>query len=150
LPTLPRQLPAVDTPIADADEVYRLIKVADCKPVDGKWEMQSLAFSNATPFHDGERDDEMSVVLQDTLAALGRVPDQLPTDGPFLGGPHRWGVARLSVAFLRKEKPQQDVVRSAKDEEPAHGDVRGRKPPACRKRIRKHATWVIEPQAIPE
>jgi hypothetical protein len=143
-------LPAIDALIADADEVYRLIKVADCKPVDGKWEFQSLAFSNATPLHDGERDDEMSVVLQDTLAALAREPANLPAEGSFPGGPQRWGVVRLSVGFLRKEKSQQEVLRSPNDEEPAHGDVRGGKPPACRKRIKKHATWVVEPQAAAE
>lgn len=143
-------MPAVDAPIADSDEVYRLIKVADCKAENGKWMFQSLAFSNATPLEDAERDDEMSVVLEDTLAALERAPEDLPTEGPFPGGPHGWGVARLSVGFVRKENSKQEVLRSPNDEEPAHGDVRGNKPPACRKRLKKHATWVIEPQATPE
>ncbi|MBA3808982.1 MAG: hypothetical protein H0X28_11425 [Solirubrobacterales bacterium] len=141
-------MPAVDAPVDDADDVYRLVKVDDCNAVDGRWEFQSNAFDNATPFHDGERNDEMSVVLGDTLSALDRAPENLPAESPFPGDPERWGVARLNAGFLRSQ--MQEILRTPTEDEPAHGDVRGSKNSGCRKRLKKHARWVVEPQIVPE
>lgn len=132
----------------DDESVYRLVKVSECKVVDGRWEFQSGAFSNSTPQHDDERDDEMSVVLADTLSALDRSAENLPVETPCPGEPEIWGVAKLNAGFLRKDE-KQEVLRSAKDDEPAHGDVRGPKNPKRRKRLKKHASWVIEPQQAP-
>lgn len=137
-------MPAVDAPVNDGDEVYRLVKVDSCRAVDGRWEFQSSAFDNSSPLHDDERDDEMSVVLQDTLSALERVPERLPIETPVTGGLETWGVARLSAGFLRNQE-DQDILRSPNDDEPAHGDVRGTKNPPRRKRLKKNATWVVEP-----
>lgn len=128
--------------------MYRLVKVSECKAVDGRWEFQSGAFSNSTPIHDGERDDEMSVVLADTLSALDRFPENLPMETPCAGEPEIWGVAKLNAGFLRNDEGQE-ILRTPEDDEAAHGDVRGPKNPKRRKRLKKHASWVVEPQKAP-
>jgi hypothetical protein len=128
--------------------VYRLVKVDACEAVDGHWEFQSGAFDNATPLNDGERDDEMSVVLGDTLSALGRRPEKLPIETPCSGDPDHWGVAKLNAGFLQKDQAQE-IHRTPIEAEPAHGDVRGPKNGRRRKRLKKHATWVVEPQKPP-
>lgn len=144
--TPPRsQLPAPDDPIADDEHVYRLVKISACKAIEGRWEFQSGAFDNSTPSNDSERDDEMSVVLGDTLSALGRLPQNLPGESALAGDAEVWGVAALNVGFLRKYE-EQDIHRSQSADEPAHGDVRGQKNAKRRKRLKKHAKWVIEPQ----
>lgn len=133
----------------DETDVYRMVPVGSCDVVDGRWAFQSGAFDNSTPEHDGERDDEMSVVLQDTLMALDRVPEDLPQETPCAGDRELWGVAKLNVGFLR-DKQEQEIIRSPTNDEPAHGDVRGGKAPARRKRLKKHAEWVVEPAKRPE
>jgi hypothetical protein len=125
------------------------VKVSACRAVDGRWEFQSGAFCNSTPLCDGERDDEMSVVLGDTLSALGRRPESLPVDTHWSGDAELWGVAVLNVGFLRKDE-EQEIFRTPEDDEPAHGDVRGQKNPKRRKRLKKHARWVVEPQKSPD
>ena len=142
-------MPALEAPVADETDVYRLIPVASCDVIDGQWEFQSGAFDNSTPLRDGERDDEMSVVLQDTLAALDRLPERLPIETPCSGDPELWGVARLNIGFLRKDE-EQEIIRSPKEDEPAHGDVRGTKNTKRRRRLKKHAEWVIRPSKDPE
>lgn len=151
MPTSPRpqQIPALEAPIDDEAQVYRLIPVGACDVVDGRWEFQSGAFDNGSPLNDDERDDEMSVVLDDTLQALSRLPERLPVETPCAGDPELWGVAKLNVGFLRNEA-QQTVLRSPQDDEPAHGDVRGAKNPRRRKKLKKHAEWVVEPTKRPE
>jgi hypothetical protein len=141
-------LPAPEAPVADEIDVYRLIPVGQCDVVDGRWEFQSSAFDNSTPFQAGERDDEMSVVLQDTLEALDRVPERLPLETPCSGDPDLWGVARLNVGFLRNDEAQE-VLRSPNSEELAHGDVRGTKNSSRRRRLKKHAEWIIRPGKDP-
>jgi hypothetical protein len=143
-PERQQQLPPPDAPVADETDVYRLVSVDACDVRDGRWEFQSGAFDNSTPINDGERDDEMSVVLGDTLALLDRVPDNLPIETPCAGEPALWGVARLNAGFLKNDM-NQSIHRTAKEDELAHGDVRGAKNPKRRKKIKKHATWVIEP-----
>jgi hypothetical protein len=138
----------LDSPVGDQADVYRMIPVGSCDAVDGRWVFQSGAFDNSTPLNDKERDDEMSVVLQDTLAALNRVPHDLPEETPCAGAPELWGVARLNVGFLRNDH-EQEILRTPNDDELAHGDVRGSKTPKRRKRLKKHAEWVIEPAKPP-
>lgn len=139
------QLPALDAPVEDDTLVYRLVPVDACDAVDGKWEFQSGAFDNSTPIDESERDDQMSVVLGDTLGALDRIPEQLPVETPCAGEPERWGVAKLNTGFLRGEV-SQEILRTPEPEEPAHGDVRGAKNPKRRKKLKRHAEWVVEPQ----
>jgi hypothetical protein len=143
-----QDLPAPEAPVADDTDVYRLIPVGSCDVVDGQWEFQSGAFDNSTPLVEDEPDDEMSVVLQDTLSALKRIPERLPVETPCSGNPELWGVAKLNVGFLRNDE-MQEIVRSPKDDEPAHGDVRGTKNTKRRRRLKKHAEWVIRPSKTP-
>jgi hypothetical protein len=112
--------------------------------VDGAWEFQSGAFDNATPESDEEPKDDMSIVLGDTLLDLGRAPEALPTDTPWAD--ERWGVACLEARFLRHEE-DQELLRTPIEDEPAHGDVRGKKNQNRRRRIKAHATWVVRPTA---
>lgn len=134
--------------IDDASAVYRMIPVGSCEVIDGQWEFQSAAFDNASPLTFGGRDDEMSVILSDKLAALKRVPERLPLETPCAGDPESWGVARLNVGFLRS-KEDQEVLRSPTDDERAHGDVRGKKGYKRRRRLKQHAEWVIRPEKDP-
>jgi hypothetical protein len=118
--------------------------------VDGEWEFQSAAFDNATPLTDDEPPHDMSVALSDTLGALDRAPERLPYDGACPDDdPDRWGVAVLRVDFLRN-KEQQEILRTPRDDEPAHGDVRGTKNSSRRRRLKKHAEWVVRPASQPQ
>lgn len=126
--------------------VYRLVPTWACDVIDGQWEFQSSAFDNATPQDPNESPDDMSVVLGDTLAALQRAADDLPSFTSWAGD--EWGVAILSVRYLRNDE-QQELRRTPQDEEPAHGDVRGKKSPKRRKRLKAHANWLVRPAATP-
>lgn len=126
-----------------------MIPVGSCAAVDGQWEFQSAAFDNATPLHEQEHPHDMSVVLSDALEGLGRVPENLPIETPCAGDPELWGVARLEVGFLRHEE-EQEILRTPEEDEPAHGDVRGVKNTKRRRRLKKHAEWVIQPAKRPE
>ena len=125
--------------------VYRLVPVWACDVIDGQWEFQSSAFDNATPEEPDESPDDMSVVLGDTLAALNRVPHDLPHT-PLRG--EKWGVAVLEVHYLRNEE-QQELRRTPNEIELAHGDVRGKKNGKRRKRLKAHADWIVRPAAPP-
>lgn len=126
--------------------VYRLVPVWACDGTSGQWEFQSSAFDNATPETSAESPDDMSVVIGDTLKALDRSPNDLPNETPWAGD--SWGVAVLEVRYLRGHE-QQDVRRTPRDEELAHGDVRGKKNGKRRKRLKAHAQWVVRPAAPP-
>lgn len=116
--------------------------------MDGQWEFQSGAFDNASALEPDESPDDMSVILQDSLAALGRAPEDLPAENPWQADPAVWGIAVLEVGFLKNEE-LQGVLRTPKDEELAHGDVRGAKGSKRRRRIKKHAQWLVRPAASP-
>lgn len=133
----PADLPADDAPVADDVALFRLVPTDQCNSVDGEWEFQSAAFDN----NDAE---DMSVVVGDTLARLTRVPEDLPER--IFQDPGRWGVAVLVTRYVRHEEAQE-VLRTSTVEERAHGDVRGPKNSKRRKRLKKHAEWVIRPHA---
>ena len=126
--------------------VYRLIPVSWCDVIDGRWEFQSGAFDNATPEGEHESPDDMSVVLGDTLAGLHRVPEELPADTVWASD--EWGVAALQAGFVRHQE-DQELLRTPKDDELAHGDVRGKKGHNRRRRLKKHATWIVRPATPP-
>ena len=135
----PSELLADDEPVARSTPVYRLIPTDHCGVgEDGQWAFQSAAFDN----NDG---NDMSVVLGDTLEALGRRPEDLPEYT--FGDSTRWGVAVLRAADLFDE--EQEILRTRQPGEPAHADVRGPKNPRRRKRIKKRAQWVVRPGATP-
>ena len=144
--TSPPPEPDPDQPVDDGAVVYRLVPTHSCEVVDGQWEFQSGAFDNATPENDDECRDDMSVVLSDTLTLLDRQPDSLPEDTPWAGDDY--GVAVLDVGFLRNDEGQE-IRRTPTDDEPAHGDVRGTKNAKRRKRLKRHARWVVRPAADP-
>lgn len=81
----------------------------------------------------------MSVVIEDTLQALGCEPASV------LEGFEGYGLAALTAGFVRTE--EQDVRRSPKDDEQAHGDVIGTKSNARRKRFAAFAAedWIVQP-----
>jgi hypothetical protein len=110
----PKDLPADDTPVEGTVPIYRLVKTTQCSVEAGQWEFQSGAFDN-------NEGDDMSVVLGNTLEAMGRLPDDLrrgcfrrrPTVGESLScrrGPSRTrhrnsGVLR-SRSNVRTETPK--------------------------------------------
>lgn len=114
--------------------------------VNGEWEFQSAAFDNASPEDEDDCPQDMSVVLGDTLEQLARTPEALPAEGA-LTGPD-YGVAALPVQYLRDDEGQT-ALRTHEDDEQAHGDICGPKPGKRRKRIKKHARWMVRPAAHP-
>lgn len=130
-------------PVPDEIWLYRLIPIELCDPIPGGWEFRSGAFGNST---EAGFENEMSVVLGDTLAFHQRIPEDLP-DFSYPDKPDKWGVAKVLTETVRTVVGDQEVIRSPNDDEPAHGDVNGPKAPKRRKRIKKNATWVIEPAA---
>lgn len=124
-----------DTPI------YRLIPTDQCTAVDGQWEFNSSAFDNSS---EPGFEDEMSVVLGDTLADLEREPQDLPARA-YPAEPHRWGVAVVAASTLIDE--EQELRRTPTEAEPAHGDAVGAKGAKRRKRIKRAAAWVARPRA---
>lgn len=142
---LPHEEP--DPPISDEVLVYRLIPTHWCDVIDGQWVFQSAAFDNASPENSADCPEDMSVVLGDTLASLQRAAEGLPAELPWAGD--RWGVAALKVQYLRHDE-HQIVLRTPEEEEPAHGDVCGKKNSKRRRRLKTHAWWVIQPPAAPE
>lgn len=136
------ELPANDARVQDPTLLYRLVPTDQCDVVDGQWVFQSGAFDN-------NDDDDMSVVLEDTLLALGRTPDDLP-NRTFPGQEGRWGVAVIQDAGYLQNHEGQEIRRTPRTEEPperAHGDVHGPKLSKRRKKIKKHAEWVLPPSA---
>jgi hypothetical protein len=123
--------------------LYRLVKVTNCDFIDGEWHFQSSAFSNNSNRPGNE--NEMSVVLGDTLQQLEREPEDLP-EVTFPEAPKLWGVAKLRVDCVRGV-PGQEVVRSPKEKEPAHGDVLGEKKAKRRRKLKACAAWVVKPAA---
>lgn len=134
-------------PVGDDVWLYRLVKVVNCKAAGEKWEFQSTAFANSS--REGH-ENEMSVVLGDSLSALERFPDDLP-HFQYPDDAGEWGVAKLRADCARAVEPEkQDVVRSKMNSEPAHGDVVGtKKKQKTRRALKECATWVVEPTVSP-
>lgn len=137
-----------DALVGDYVLLYRLVPTTWCEVIDGEWEFQSGAFDNASALTIEDCPDDMSVVLGDTLGILGRAPDDLPHETAWTADSRGWGVAVLEAAFVRDEEAQE-ILRSPRGDEPAHGDVRGKKSSKRRKRLKKHARWVVRPKASP-
>lgn len=131
--------------VGDDVWLYRLVPTYFCERGEDGWEIGSAAFSNST---EPGFEEEMSVVLGDTLIWLDRLPEDLPTfTFPADAEHEQWGVAKLLTETVRTSIRDQEIVRSPTDDEPAHGDVCGPKNPKRRKRFKKNASWVIEPAA---
>lgn len=141
------ELPPRDSHVEDGVLLYRLVPTRWCEVIEGEWVFQSGAFDNATPLAPGDSPDDMSVCLGDTLEALHRDPRDLPRDTPWTDD-EEWGVAVLETAFVRDEI-KQEVLRTPQEEEPAHGDVRGKKNSKRRKKLKEHARWLVPPAMPP-
>lgn len=138
----PAALPADDDPIGPATPIYRLVPVEQCEPLDGAWMFGSGAFDNSS---EEGFENEMSVVLGDTLVLLDRDPSDLPQRA-YADQPERWGVAVLEAGCIT-DVNEQTIHRTPTEHERAHGDVRGNKNSKRRRRLKKCATWVIPPAA---
>jgi hypothetical protein len=139
----PPILPEDDDPIGDDVPIYRLVPVEQCEPVNGQWIFRSGAFDNSGC---AGHENEMSVVIGDTLAALSREPGDLPQHA-YPHQPGRWGVAVMKADCVRAVD-DQTIVRTQTPEERAHGDVLGsKKQPSRRKALKRCATWVVAPTA---
>ena len=125
-----------DAPVPDDVDVHRLLH-PDLDVAwdhdEGRWVVKSSAFQNTAGTN------RMSVVCGDTLAELGRPPEDARR-----AMPDRY-VAALTAGFVRRE--DQEVERTPTEEEPAHGDVVGDKARSRRRRFASAARWVVEPTA---
>lgn len=132
--------------------VFRMVKTSQCRRKGGEWEFQSNAFVANSPAPEDPNGPkvDMSVVLGDTLEAEGRKPENLPNPDEgarALSGPE-WGVAVIPANALR-EKVNQTILRTPDlPDEPAHGDVRGRKRRQERSAMKENAEWVVRPAAL--
>jgi hypothetical protein len=137
--SVPFSLPGMDDDVAPDTRIYRLVPTNQCDPVAGEWRFRSAAFDNSSL---AGFENEMSVVLGDTLGALERDPSDLP-ERAYPGNPD-WGVAVMAAGCIT-QVPEQTLHRTPTEAEPAHGDGRGSKNSGRRKRLKKCAEWVIPP-----
>lgn len=120
---------AVDDP---AVLVLRRISPQQIAPTPGGGiRISSGAFQNTSGT------DGMSVVMEDTLRDEGRAAQALVA--PYPG----FGLVSLTTGLCIEE--EQEVRRLPVDEEPAHGEVLGKKTKGRSKRFAAAADWVIRP-----
>lgn len=123
-----------DDPSVGPDLIlYRWVPPQHWRRRDGQIECRDGAFKN---FPNPEL-LRMSIVLDDTLRDDGREPSAI------IEGRRDFGLVALTARQVRDI--EQRVIRSATEDEPAHGDVWGEKPGAVRRRLASAAEWVIEP-----
>lgn len=112
--------------------VLRRISPQQMKPLpSGGIRISSGAFQNTSGT------EGMSVVMEDTLRDEGRAAQELIA--PYLG----FGLVSLTTGLCIEE--EQEVRRLPVDEEPAHGEVLGKKTKGRSKRFAGAADWVIRP-----
>jgi hypothetical protein len=124
---------AHELPIGDSTDLFRLVPPLDVDwdENDGTWIVKSSAFQNTSGTN------QMSVVLGDRLAELGRPPEDARHSMP-----ERFVVA-LTAGEVRGE--EQEVERAATPIEPAHGNVVGDKGKTRRRRFAALARWIVDP-----
>lgn len=135
-------MPDDDTSIDDETELYRLVRSDNeisWDPGREQWTVSSKAFQNNTK---PVKTESMSVVLGDTLEALGRPSTDANQSKP------GWYIVALSGGEVRAE--EQGVSRDPTTIEPAHGNVNGSKSQSRRRRFATIARWVGQPPAPPE
>lgn len=121
--------PTDDSSVAGDTKLHRGVASLHVVPDDNQDRLRpsSAAFNHY----------EMSIVLDDTLAASGRSPADA-----LAGLPHDF-LASLRAGLVREHG--QIVVRSETEEEPAHGDVIGRKAKAVQRAFARAAEWEVPP-----
>jgi hypothetical protein len=123
-------MPPTDDPsIADETKLHRGVASQHVVPDQNQDRLRpsSAAFNH----------EEMSVVLDDRLAASGRTPREA------LDGLPQEFLASLRCGFVRQHA--QIVVRSPTETEPAHGDVIGRKTKPIKRAFARTAEWEVPP-----
>jgi hypothetical protein len=129
---------AIDDPsVADETHLYHRIPPSRDQIVPdenrGCLRLSSGAFVGKT---------EMSVVLDDTLRADGRDPSDALANYP---GQY---LVRFTAAFVRSRN--QVVVRSPRADEPAHGDVIGKKTRGVARALAETSCWIVAPEGACE
>jgi hypothetical protein len=120
---------ADDGSVADSTKLFRRITQQwlvrddnlDCVRVS------SAAFSS----------EGLSVVLEDTLLEGGRQPSDVLSDHP--------DEYLVSITAELVREHDQAVVRTPTDEEPAHGEVVGKKTKGRRRAFAAESLWVVPP-----
>jgi hypothetical protein len=133
-------LPEDDRSISDETDLFRRIHPQLDIQWDANescWAVKSRAFQNTG----GSTCGKMSVALADTAAADGRDPDDVLRRA----GTPDWFLVALTAGDARAEC--QGVERAPTDQEPAHGNVVGRKTKGRKRALARAARWVIEPSA---
>jgi hypothetical protein len=122
-----------DASVADDCLLYRWLREQDViwDANRNRQRPTSAAFQNTTDT------DQMSIVLGDTLADLGRLPEALAN--PYL--------ASLGAGYVRSI--DQHVERDPLASEPAHGHVVGEKAESRRRRMAHTAVMVVAPPPSP-
>lgn len=98
-----------------------------------RWRPSSVAFEdhrNGTP---------MSIVLTDTLDAMGR-----SYESALAGHEDTHSLAAISAGLARQ--CAQKVAREPTQDEPAHGVVVGQKTKKIQRKLAKAAEWIVEPR----
>jgi hypothetical protein len=134
--------PEDDSTVDDETDLFRRVSPQHWKrEADGSFRLRDEVFKNF-PMPQLKR---MSVVLGDTLAESGRDPESVLDQAG-----NDFGLIAVKAKDVRELS--QAVIRTPRDDEPAHGDACGEKPGATRKALAKLARWVIYPpvQEAPE
>lgn len=123
-----------DRPVEDDTLLYRRVHQVHYKlQEDGSFRIRETAFKNPK---DGK---DMSVQLGDTLADLGKTPNDV-----LVGvDASMYGVAAIQAKVVTDE--DQTVERTPKPGDEAHGDVVGDKPTGRRKLFASAACWAVPP-----
>ena len=128
----------VDTPIADATELFRRIHPDEViwDDDEGRYRPSSGAF---------RKKERVSVQIQDALADAEIEPEATLT----LSGHTRHSLAALTAEVARKE--QQILERTPLSDNPAHGEIVGKKSSSCATRLARAARWqVLQAEYIAE
>lgn len=93
---------------------------------------------SSASFEDHVNKTPMSIVLSDTLEALGR-----SLESALHGHEIGFSLAAFTAGLARQ--CNQSVVRDPVDDEPAHGLVVGNKSKKVRRALAKGCQWIVEP-----
>lgn len=120
----------VDTPIADATELFRRIHPDEViwDDDEGRYRPSSGAF---------RKKERVSVQIQDALADARVEPEATLA----LSGHTCHSLAALTAEVARKE--QQLLERTPLPDDPAHGEVVGKKSTSCATRLARATRWQV-------
>jgi hypothetical protein len=122
-------------PVAPDTFLYRRVHPVHYKSLpDGTCRLRETAFKNPKDSND------MSVQLGDTLECLEIRPECILD-----GYDESWGLAEFRAQVAIEQ--EQDVERSPKQNDEAHGDVVGAKPTGRRRVFAEAARWTVVPRA---